>query len=136
MLSRRRWVRAVASGTAGLAACAGAMLAAAPARADGARSSQQWVLNQLDVPAAWAKTEGHGVTVAVIDSGVNPSVSDLAGSVSTGPDFTGVNTPPSDPNWGVHGTWMAALVAGHGHGGGQGPFGNGILGSAPAARVL
>jgi subtilisin family serine protease len=76
------------------------------------------------------------VTVAVIDSGVNSSVPDLAGSVATGPDYTGVNTPPTDPNWGVHGTWMAALVAGHGHGGGHGPFGSGILGSAPASKVL
>ena len=40
-------------------------------------------------------TRGAGVTVAVIDSGVNPHVSDLSGSVITGPDYTGVTTRPS-----------------------------------------
>ena len=59
-------------------------------------------------------TGGSGVTVAVIDSGVNPYVSDLAGSVVTGPDYTGVTTSPASKNWGIHGTWMASLIAGHG----------------------
>ena len=68
----------------------------------------------MDVPAAWQLTQGAGVVVAVIDSGVYPDVSDLAGSVLTGPDHTGVSTPPSNPDWGVHGTWMASLIAGHG----------------------
>jgi type VII secretion-associated serine protease mycosin len=86
----------------------------------------------LNVPAAWARTEGAGVTVAVIDSGVNPDVSDLTGSVITGPDYTGVTTPPSSPDWGVHGTWMASLIVGHGDDGG----GSGIIGIAPDARVL
>ncbi len=100
--------------------------------ADAIRDSQQWVLEMLNVPAAWAQTEGAGVTVAVIDSGVNPYVSDLTGSVVTGPDYTGVSTPPSSPDWGVHGTWMASLIVGHGDDGG----GSGIIGIAPSARVL
>jgi subtilisin family serine protease len=77
-------------------------------------------------------TEGQGATVAVIDSGVNPGVSDLAGSVITGPDLTGVHTSPANPNWGVHGTWMASLIAGHGHAGG----GSGIMGVAPRAKLF
>lgn len=131
MLSRR-WRRRAAAGTAGLAACAAVMLGgAAPASADVARDSQQWVLDEMDLPAAWSTTEGLGVTVAVIDSGVQGEVSDLAGSVTTGPDFSGVHTSPLNPHWGEHGTWMAALVAGHGHG-----IDDGILGSAPQAKVL
>ena len=102
-------------------------LAAAPAQADAYRNTELWVINQLNLPAAWAHSMGKGVTVAVIDSGVNPDVSDLVGSVITGPDYTGVDTPPSDPGWGVHGTWMASLVAGHGHGPGDG---SGIVGSS------
>jgi subtilisin family serine protease len=103
----------------------------APARADTVRSAEAWVLNAIDAPAAWQVTKGQGVTVAVIDSGVNPDVSDLTGSVITGPDLTGVGTPESNPDWGMHGTWMASLIAGHGHGGGSG-----IIGVAPMARVL
>jgi subtilisin family serine protease len=110
-----------------------ALGSASPAFADAVRDQQMWVLNAVHAPSAWALTKGQGVTVAVIDSGVNPSVSDLAGSVRTGPDLSGVQTPSSDPAWGVHGTWMASLIAGHGHAGGGS---SGILGVAPAAKVL
>jgi type VII secretion-associated serine protease mycosin len=105
---------------------------AASATADSIRDNQQWVLDMLDAEAAWQVTKGAGVTVAVIDSGVNPDVSDLAGSVITGPDYTGVTTSPASKNWGVHGTWMASLIAGHGHEGGF----SGVIGVAPEARIL
>jgi subtilisin family serine protease len=129
--------RAARSATAlALAAVAALVLpltiGAVPARADGVRDAQQWVLQALNVQPAWSITQGQGVIVAVIDSGVNPDVSDLTGSVITGPNYTGVNTPESNPNWGVHGTWMASLIAGHGHDGG----GDGIIGIAPKSRVL
>jgi len=130
MLSAR-WRRAAVA--AGVLAClqAAAVPLAAPAGADAVRDSEAWVLHALNVEPAWQVTHGHGVTVAVIDSGVNPAVSDLAGSVVTGPDLTGVSTPSSDSNWGKHGTWMASLIAGHGH-----DNGSGIIGVAPAAKVL
>jgi subtilisin family serine protease len=105
---------------------------ATAASADDVRNAQMWVLDAVGAPDAWQVTEGRGVTVAVIDSGVSPEVSDLAGSVITGPDVTGVNTSPSDAGWGVHGTWMASLIAGHGHAGG----GSGIMGVAPMSKVL
>ena len=61
-----------------------------------------------------------------------PYVSDLAGSVVTGPDYTGVTTNPASKDWGIHGTWMASLIAGHGHDGGF----SGVIGIAPEARIL
>jgi subtilisin family serine protease len=130
-LSRAR--RALSGVAAALAAFeAIAMLLAGPAHADLVRSTESWVISELNLQPVWASgDEGHGVVVAVIDSGVDPDVSDLTGSVRTGPNDSGVNTPQSDPNWGLHGTWMASLVAGHGHG-----DGDGILGSAPASTVL
>jgi type VII secretion-associated serine protease mycosin len=110
-----------------------AVLPATAASADGIRDNQQWVLDMMNVPAAWPVTQGGGVTVAVIDSGVNPDVSDLAGSVRPGPDYTGIGTPRSSPDWGVHGTWMASLIAGHGHG----PGGDsGVIGVAPRSVIL
>jgi subtilisin family serine protease len=102
------------------------------AAADGIQTQQQWVLSMLDAQAAWSVTRGAGVTVAVIDSGVNPYVSDLSGSVTTGPDYTGVSTSPASREWGVHGTWMASLIAGHGHDDAL----SGVVGIAPAARIL
>jgi type VII secretion-associated serine protease mycosin len=122
-----------AARAAGPSAGSGAVAAASAVAADNVRSNQGWVLDMMDVPAAWQLSRGAGVTVAVIDSGVNPDVSDLAGSVAEGPDYTGVDTPPSNPNWGVHGTWMASLIAGHGHGfDGD----DGIVGIAPESRIL
>ena len=115
-----------------IAAAMSMTLPASPASADAVRDAQLWVLDAVQAPAAWPVTEGQGVTVAVIDSGVNPDVSDLAGSVISGPDLTGAGTPPSSPKWGMHGTWMASLIAGHGDQGG----GSGIIGVAPRAHVL
>jgi type VII secretion-associated serine protease mycosin len=123
---------AVLAGPAGAAMRQDSGEFAASATADSIRDNQQWVLGMLDAEAAWQVTKGAGVTVAVIDSGVNPHVSDLAGSVITGPDYTGVTTSPASKNWGVHGTWMASLIAGHGHEGGF----SGVIGVAPEARIL
>jgi subtilisin family serine protease len=130
-VTRRRRRRAALT-VAALAVLPVTLLGAVPARADIVRSTESWVLSELNLPAAWSVSQGKGVVVAVIDSGVNPAVSDLAGSVTTGPDFTAIGTPPSDPHWGVHGTWMASLIAGHGHDGGA----NGIIGSAPQSTIL
>jgi Subtilase family len=119
---------------AGVALAAAGLCAVtvAPAQADAVRDQEQWVLDMMHAQEAWQITQGKNVTVAVIDSGVFPSVSDLAGSVIKGPNLSGVNTPQSNGFWGVHGTWMASLIAGHGHGDGT----SGIVGIAPQSRVL
>jgi type VII secretion-associated serine protease mycosin len=136
MLTSRWRPRIALLAVAGLVSLAALPAAPAPdaaaAPADGIQAKQQWVLSMLNAQEAWLVTRGAGVTVAVIDSGVNPDISDLAGSVITGPDYTGVTTSPSSKNWGVHGTWMASLIAGHGHDGGL----SGVIGTAPAARIL
>jgi type VII secretion-associated serine protease mycosin len=153
MLSRRTPARTALTGLltlaflapAGLAASSAASGAAASvaarsrprqdalgAESDQVRNAQFWVLNMLDLPAAWSQSRGAGVTVAVIDSGVDGNVSDLTGQVIPGPDLTGVHTPASNPDWGQHGTWMASLIAGHGHDGGS----SGVIGVAPESRIL
>jgi type VII secretion-associated serine protease mycosin len=107
---------------------------AAAAPADSVRDQQQWVLGMLGVlggQSAWSLSEGANVTVAVIDSGVNPNVSDLDGAVISGPDDTDLKTPHSNPHWGQHGTWMASIIAGRGNG-----FDDGIIGVAPKAKIL
>jgi type VII secretion-associated serine protease mycosin len=124
--------RVLAGAAAAVALGALTVLPAAPADADSVRDQQSWVLNMLDVPSAWQVSEGSGVTVAVIDSGVNADVSDLTGSVITGPDYTGLHTSAQNSDWGEHGTWMASIIAGHGHDGGD----DGIIGIAPEAKIL
>jgi len=130
MLSCRRPLAFAAATIVSVVGCT-AVLAPA-ASADTIRAGQQWVFDLMNVAPAWQQSQGAGVTVAVIDSGVDGRVSDLTGQVTQGPDFTGVTTSPSNPNWGVHGTWMASLIAGHGHDGGD----SGVLGIAPRAKVL
>jgi subtilisin family serine protease len=133
MLSRPSRLRALAGGGLALALAAGPAVSASAAPLDSVRDQQQWVLDMLNVQPAWSLSEGAHVTVAVIDSGVDPNVSDLSGSVSTGTDFTDLNTPSSNPNWGQHGTWMASIIAGHGDGFDDD---DGIIGIAPEARIL
>ena len=49
------------------------MLVASPARADPQPTAEQWAVSPdtvLDLPGAWALSQGAGVVVAVVDSGV------------------------------------------------------------------
>ena len=117
----------------------GAGLAGAPrtgsAQQAGARvrAAEQAQLKAIDVPAAWRVSQGRGVTVGVLDTGVDASAADLSGSVSTGPDYTLGADPPGYQPPHLHGTFIASLIAGHGSGPGRA---GGIIGVAPAARVL
>jgi Subtilase family len=128
----------MASGIAAVATVswlAGAAPAHAAAGYDvaGAAQAQEWWLGALHVTQAWQTAEGTGITVAVLGTGVAAGHPDLAGSVTTGPDFTGSGRTASGPFWGIDGTEVAGVIAGHGHGtGGEA----GILGIAPAAKIL
>lgn len=114
------------------AATAFALLPAAPAHADAIRD-QQWGLAALHTERAWQTTRGHGVTVAVVDTGVDDRLPDLAGQVLAGKDMIGFGAGRGDRSWARHGTAMAGIIAGHGHGpGGE----DGVLGIAPEARIL
>ncbi|MFF5206863.1 S8 family serine peptidase [Streptosporangium sp. NPDC000396] len=120
------------AGVAGLLALI-ALGAAPVVHADDVRGSQRQVLRTLDLSGAWRTSTGKGVTVAVLDSGVDPDHSDLVGSVTEGRDFTAGANPPGVAPLRLHGTYMASLIAGHGHGPGGA---DGVIGVAPKARVL
>jgi subtilisin family serine protease len=122
---------AMATAAIGLAV-AWTALGSVPALANQVRQ-QEWWLARLHVTQAWQTTRGAGVTVALLDTGVDPGQSDLFGSVITGQDFTNSNEKQGSQFFGIHGTAMASLIVGHGHGPGNGA---GIVGVAPDARLL
>ncbi|MFG2136773.1 type VII secretion-associated serine protease mycosin [Streptomyces sp. NPDC048650] len=115
-----------------LAATALAVLPAAPARADTVRA-QEWSLQAMHAQTAWRTTKGAGVTVAILDTGVDANHPDLAGQVLPEKDLVGFGAGPGDRSWADHGTGMASVIAGHGHGAGRQ---DGVLGIAPEARIL
>jgi type VII secretion-associated serine protease mycosin len=122
----RRWfvIGAAVVATAPIGVPAAAVL---PGRA---AEDGQWWLTQWRMDEVWQITDGAGVVVAVLDSGVDASVPELAGAVLAGADFIGRGTDGrtdvDDPG---HGTAMAALVAARGGAGGY-------QGVAPGASIL
>jgi subtilisin family serine protease len=99
------------------------------------RSGEYW-LDQYGIRSAWSTTEGKGITIAVIDTGVDGNVSDLAGAVTGGIDYSGQGAsngekPVGDASERNHGTMVASLAAGRGTSGGAG-----LIGVAPQANIL
>ena len=113
----RRSVAAVV--VAGLGLAAAVVGPAAPAGAHGGelREREYW-LEDYGITEAWEDTKGDGVTVAVIDSGVDGTHPDLAGVVIGGTDVSGAGAPDGQRCIGEfpeHGTLVASLIAGRGH---------------------
>ncbi|RIV31608.1 type VII secretion-associated serine protease mycosin [Micromonospora radicis] len=97
-------------------------------RADQVRD-EQWQLDKLGAKVAWRTSTGRGVTVAVIDSGVDGSHPDLAGRVLPGIDLVSPGGT-SEPDPVGHGTTVAGLIAG------RNDDRQGVVGLAPDARIL
>jgi hypothetical protein len=94
------------------------------APSDDPRSHEQWGLRAVGAKAAWERSTGKEIVVAVLDTGVAPH-EDLPGLLP-GRSFIGATEP--DPNG--HGTHVAGIIAA--------AMGNGlgIAGLAPAVRLL
>ncbi|MFD3803192.1 type VII secretion-associated serine protease mycosin [Streptomyces sp. NPDC058619] len=106
-------------------------VAATPAHADTIRS-QQWHLDAMKADEMWKISTGKGITVAVIDTGVD-RIPELEGQVLPGAVFP-VGDAEGDKNndYYGHGTGMAAMIAGTG----KHPSGDGAYGLAPGAKIL
>src|ERR1700677_4088186 len=137
----RRFFSMATMAAAGLLAVTGVSLAggtvqAAPAANSAAQltpSGNEWWFSNWQVQQkVWPLTEGSGVTVAVLDTGVQANLPDLRGVVRPGLDLTGSGTRGEvdfDYSQDGHGTAVSVLIAGQG-------YGTGTVGIAPEARIL
>ncbi|MFG3509819.1 S8 family serine peptidase [Streptomyces sp. NPDC047821] len=113
---------------AALVALTGTLVGAAPAAHAADARSKQWYLDAMNAEEIWKTSTGKGITVAVIDTGVDPSTPSLKGQVLKGKDVAEAEGDETDDYTG-HGTTMAELIVGTGAGGG-------IKGLAPGAKVI
>ncbi|MGW1839371.1 S8 family serine peptidase [Streptomyces sp. NPDC002067] len=122
------------------AALTGALLlsASGAAHADSVRRNQ-WPLTAFGAEQLWESATGKGVTVAVLDGGFRETHQDLTGQFVTGKNFANTSQGDGSDSLGDgedirdHGTAMAGIIAGHGHG----PGGSqGVKGLAPAAKIM
>lgn len=79
--------------------------------------AEQWAGAKIGLAAAHGATRGAGVTVAVLDTGIDPNHSAFAGRLVPGYDFVNMDADPSEEGnpdqylvYG-HGTHVAGLVA-------------------------
>lgn len=115
-----------------LAACllVAAIAAAAP-RAGASNDSlfdQQWGLSKVRAPQAWSVATGHGVVIAVIDSGVDLQHADLKSKLVPGFNTVNPGQPPQDDCG--HGTHVAGIAAA------STSNGLGVAGVAPGAKIM
>ena len=127
---------------------------ALPRVAPDALQGEQWAVGPaslLDLPGAWALSQGKGVTVAIVDSGTRLEHSDLAPNIWTNfgeipangvdddhngfvDDVHGVDLTTTAPQQDLsdgngHGTHVAGIIAAVANG-------RGVVGVAPRARIM
>lgn len=89
-----------------------------------------WAQQLLDLKRTWPHSTGAGITVAVVDSGVDADHPQLAGKVLPGADFFLEGDLPGNFDCVSHGTAVASIVVA------SPADGVGFRGVAPDARVL
>jgi subtilisin len=93
------------------------------------RPELTWGVNRVHAPAAWDVTEGAGVKVAVIDTGIDLNHPDLMGKVDGGYSAIKHSESPNDyQDDNGHGTHVSGTIAAL-------RDGKGVVGVAPKARL-
>jgi serine protease AprX len=108
-------------------------LAIVPASASTPLPDMASIAQVIGAPQAWAAgADGHGVDVAVLDTGVAPVPGLDAGKVVYGPDlsFDSQTSSAAYLDGYGHGTVMASII------GGNDGVAGGFQGVAPAARIV
>lgn len=88
--------------------------------------ASQWSLTQLDFESTWSTSDGTGVCVGVVDSGIALNHPDLSGKVAASADWTGEGVS----SYGNHATHVAGIIAAKPNNS------QGIVGAAPGVSLL
>jgi subtilisin family serine protease len=87
----------------------------------------QWNIKKIRAQQAWnVSTQGAGVTVCVLDTGIDPRQIDLVGKLDLGSSASFVGNERADRDFAAHGTYMASIITSNGLG---------VASVAPDARV-
>ena len=80
------------------------------------RVKSQWMLKELEIRQAHSITKGKGVRLAIIDTGVDPTIKEIKGQIFMWKNFLDGSSPlgtegkfPYD--WGGHGTSIATMIS-------------------------
>lgn len=88
---------------------------------------KQWGMQKIGAETAWQVGTGAGITIAIVDTGVDLSHQDLVGKFVPGTDYIDGDDNPQDQNG--HGTHVAGITAAiKGNGG--------AVGVAPDAKIM
>jgi subtilisin family serine protease len=71
--------------------------------------ASSWALPKIQAPTAWDSTSGSGVTIAILDTGIDSAHPDLAPNMVPGWNVYDNNSNTADVHG--HGTWVAGVAA-------------------------
>lgn len=128
MVGKRGWGRRLLAGGMIVAVAAAGVAGCGNRNRPDPLRDKQWALKVMHLPQAWKHGEGDGVTIAVLDTGVDTNHPDLAGRTVAGYNFVNHNANPQDENG--HGTHVAGIAAA------ATDNGIGIAGGAPDAKIM
>jgi len=120
--------RSIALAMAAAAACVATALPATATAPDPYRP-RQWALDRIQADSAWSASQGAGITIAVVDTGIDLTHPDLKSKI--GSHYTCINScvDGGDDDNG-HGSHVAGIAAAATHNG------IGISGVAPLAKLM
>lgn len=98
--------------------------------ADSVRDQQYW-LEDYGFTSAWGSSQGEGIKIAIIDTGIDSTHPSLQGAVVGGTDMSGLGSSDGQTPVGsnsYHGTMVASIAAGRGE--------SELIGAAPKAELL